>query len=145
MLFTYRRKVYGYECDIYGHLNNSNYLQILEAARSDALQEMEVPINKLIQMNLQIFVLRYELDFIKAVELEDEIEVRSSERELNRLRASWLQEIYNSRGELCLKAIMHCCFAREGKANRIPQELYNHFLKFLLPSEPAPKTWSAGE
>ncbi len=133
MVFTYQRKIYAYECDIYGHLNNSNYLQILEAARSDALAEMEMPISKLLELGIQIFVLRYELDFIKAVELEDVIEIKSEEREISRLRARWTQDIYNSRGELCLKAVMHCCFARGGKANRISTELYEHFLKFLLP------------
>ncbi|MDD2331198.1 MAG: acyl-CoA thioesterase [Candidatus Cloacimonetes bacterium] len=133
MLYTFHRKIYGYECDIYGHLNNSNYLQILEAARSDALTEMDMPISRLNSMGIQIFVLRYELDFIKAVELEDIIEVRSAEREISRLRARWTQDVYNSRGELCLSAVMHCCFARRGKANRISTELYQHFLKFLLP------------
>ncbi len=102
MLYTFHRKIYGYECDIYGHLNNSNYLQILEAARSDALTEMDMPISRLNSMGIQIFVLRYELDFIKAVELEDIIEVRSAEREISRLRARWTQDVYNSRGELCL-------------------------------------------
>jgi len=131
MFFRFHKKIYGYECDIYGHLNNSNYLQILEAARSEALTEMEIPIQFLREQGLQIFILRFELDYIKALQLEDTIEVRSYVRECNRLKATWDQEIFDSAGNLCFHALMTSVFARDGKAARIPVGLHQHFLKYL--------------
>ncbi len=131
MVFEYKKKIYGYECDIYGHLNNANYLQVLEAARSDALIEMELPISRLLEMGLQIFVIRFELDYIKAIELEEWVTVKSWVREMNRLRSTWLQEIYNAHGELCFKSVLVAVFARDGKAARISPEVYEHFKRYM--------------
>ncbi|MBM4403236.1 MAG: acyl-CoA thioesterase [Candidatus Cloacimonetes bacterium] len=131
MYFRFNKKIYGYECDVYGHLNNSNYLQLLESARSEALTEMEVPIRYLREQGIQIFILRFELDYIKALQLEDSIEVRSYVRECNRLKAIWDQEIYDSSGALCFRARMTSVFARDGKAARIPVDLQQHFLKYI--------------
>lgn len=131
MIFEYKKKIYGYECDIYGHLNNANYLQMLESARSEALIEMELPISKLLEMGLQIFVIRYELDYLKAIELEEWVNVRSYVREINRLKSTWIQEVYNSAGELCFRSLLIAVFARNGKAQRISPEMYQHFCKYM--------------
>jgi YbgC/YbaW family acyl-CoA thioester hydrolase len=131
MIFSYSKKIYGYECDIYGHLNNANYLMLLEAARSDALVEMDLPIAKLLTMGIQFFVLRYELDYLKALELEDTVSVKSWFYSTNRIKGLWKQEIYNSRGELCFVAHLTVVYAAEGKAKRLPPEISDYFLKFI--------------
>ena len=131
MIFNFQKKIYGYECDIYGHLNNAAYLQMLEAARSDALVEMDMPIAKLLQMNIQLFVLRYELDYLKAIELEDIVSVKSWFYETNRLKGFWQQEVYNSQGILCFRAKFTVVYASEGKAKRLPVDIYKHFDLFL--------------
>lgn len=131
MFFRFYKKIYGYECDIYGHLNNSNYLQLLEAARSEALTEMEVPIPYLLGQGIQIFILCSELDYIKALQLEDRVEVRSYIRDCNRLKTIWDQEIYDPGGDFCFRARITSVFARNGKAARIPVELHQHFLQYL--------------
>jgi len=131
MIFEFKKKIYGYECDIYGHMNNANYLMMLEAARSDALVEMEMPIAKLMELNIQLFVLRYELDYIKALELEDIITVKSWFYDVNRLKGFWRQEVYNSAGELCFVAKFTVVHASEGKAKRLPVDLYDHFHAYL--------------
>jgi YbgC/YbaW family acyl-CoA thioester hydrolase len=130
-MFSFKKRIYGYECDIYGHLNNANYLPILEAARSEAMQEMGMPILTMLDLGWHIYVLRFELDYIKAVQLEDIIEVRSVILETKRVRGSWRQEIYNSQGELCCSAIMHAVFAYHGKPARLPGEIQNVFEKFV--------------
>jgi len=45
MIANFRKRIYGYECDLYGHLHNTNYLNILEAARSEALVDVGMPVN----------------------------------------------------------------------------------------------------
>lgn len=131
MIFTFKKKIYGYECDIYAHMNNANYLTLLEAARSEALVEMDLPIAKLMQQGIQLFVLRYELDFLKALELEDRVSVNSWFYEMNRLKGLWKQEIRNSAGELCFVAQLTVVHAAEGKARRLPVELFKHLLQYI--------------
>lgn len=135
MIFTFKKKIYGYECDIYGHLNNANYLNLLEAARSEALVTMEMPIAKLQEMGVQFFVLRFELDYIRAVELEDVVTVKSWFYKTSRLKGFWKQEVYNSNAELCFSAKLTLVYAADGKAKRLSQELTDHFDKYLEPQE----------
>lgn len=131
MSFTFTKRIYGYECDIYGHLNNANYLPILEAARSEALQEMNVPIQKLLDMQWHLYVHRFELDYIKSIQLEDTITVKSKVLTLNKVKSTWQQEFYNSRGDLCFKALMTAVFAYQGKPARLIPEIYDVFAKYL--------------
>lgn len=135
MIFIYQKKIYGYECDIYGHMNNANYLQMLEAARSDALVEMQMPIAKLMQMGIQLFVLRYELDYLKALDLEEIVTVKSWFYDINRLKGFWRQEVYNQAGELCFKANFTVVHASEGRAKRLPPDIFEHFVQFLEKEE----------
>jgi len=131
MVFEYRKKIYGYECDIYGHMNNAAYLQMLEAARSDALVEMDMPIARLLKLDIQFFVLHYELDYLKALDLEETVLVKSWFYEANRLKGFWRQEAYNSSGDLCFTARFTVVYASGGKAKRLPMEIHEHFLKFI--------------
>ncbi|MDZ4182377.1 MAG: acyl-CoA thioesterase, partial [Candidatus Cloacimonadaceae bacterium] len=71
MIFEYQKRIFGYDCDVYGHLNNSSYLQLLEAARAEALITMDMSISRMRELDLQIFILRFELDYLKAIDLED--------------------------------------------------------------------------
>jgi thioesterase III len=131
MIFEYQKKIYGYECDIYGHMNNANYLMMLEAARSEALVQMDMPIAKLLQMKIQLLVLHYELDYIKALGLEETVTVKSWFYDVNRLKGFWRQEVYNAAGELCFTAGFTVVHASEGKAKRLPPELFEHFRQFV--------------
>lgn len=131
MSFSFKKRIYGYECDIYGHLNNANYLPILEAARSEALQEMGMPIQKLMDLQWHLYVYRFEIDYIKALLLEDIIEVRSMVLTLNKVKSTWQQEIYNSQGELCFRSVMTAVFAYQGKPARLIPEIYDVFARYL--------------
>jgi len=130
MIFEFRKRVYGYECDVYGHLNNANYLQILECARAEAMQQMGMSVSRLRQLELQVFVRSFELNYLRAIELEDVITVRSWFDEMNRVKGRWSQQIFDSQGELCFKARMLAVFASGGKAQRLPQDIYDLFLSF---------------
>jgi YbgC/YbaW family acyl-CoA thioester hydrolase len=131
MKFIFNKRIYGYECDIYGHLNNANYLPILEAARSEALQIIEMPIQKLIKLDWLMLVRHVEMEFIKSVQLEDIIEVRSTIAEMNKLRSTWHQEIYNSSGELCFTAKLGIVHVHDNRPARVPEKIFSHFLKFI--------------
>lgn len=127
MIKHFQQRIYGYECDIYGHLNNANYLHILESARSEAMQDIKMPIDKLMKLGWHVYVRRVEMDFIKAAVLDDIVEVRSTILELNRVRSHWLQEIYDSSGDLCFQVHIHVVHVRDGKPARVPDDIYSCF------------------
>ncbi len=131
MVFEFRKRIYGFECDIYGHLNNANYLQLLESARSEAMIEMGMSVARMRELDLQVFIRSFTLDYRLAVEHEDLITIKSWFDEMNRIKSYWGQQIYNSRGELCFEARMIGVFASGGKAQRLPQEVFEWFLAYL--------------
>lgn len=135
MVFVFRKRVYGYECDVYGHLNNANYLQILECARAEAMLEMGMSVSRMRELDLQVFIRSFGLDYLRAVDLEDVITVSSWFDQMNRVKGHWVQEIHNSAQELCFRADMVGVFASRGKAQRLPVEVFDLFRSF---AEPAP-------
>ena len=126
----YKRKIFGYECDIYGHLNNANYLHLYEEARADALEQMDMPIRKLNDMDYHIYITNIELTFKKGIPLEETITIKSSINEMNRVSAIWEQKIYNSKNELCNTALVKGVFVKNGKPVRLPKEIYKRFKKY---------------
>ena len=130
-MFDFKRKIYGYECDIYGHLNNSNYLQLLEAARAEALIAMELPVPKLLEYGIAIFVSRIEIDYIKPLEIEEVATVRTKTSTVTKVKGIWEQEIYNQDNVLCARALVIGVFTSQGKPVRIKEELYRTMLSFV--------------
>ena len=130
MIFEFRKRIYGFECDVYGHLNNANYLQILESARAEAMIGMGMSVSRMRELNLQVFIRSFELHYLKAIELEEIITVKSCFDEMNRLKGHWTQRIYNQAGELCFEARMIGVFASRGKAQRLPMEVFELFYSF---------------
>ncbi len=133
MVFEFRKRIYGFECDVYGHLNNANYLQLLESARAEAMIEMGMSVARMRELNLQVFIRGFNLDYRLAIEHEDLIAVKSWFDDMNRVKGHWVQRIYNSRGDLCFEARMIGVFASGGKAKRLPVDVFELFLSYLEP------------
>ncbi|HQC31996.1 MAG TPA: thioesterase family protein [Candidatus Cloacimonas sp.] len=131
MIFAFNKRIYGYECDIYGHLNNANYLQLLEAARSEALYEMNLAQSDLQKKGIQLFVHYGEISFIKAIDHDEVITVKTCFTEINRIKGKWHQEIYNATKEICFTADITIVFASEGKAKRLPVEVFEQLLRYI--------------
>lgn len=123
----YKRKIFGYECDIYGHLNNANYLHLYEEARADALEQMKMPVRKLSEIGYHIYLTEIELKFLKGLPLESTVIIKSFIQSSNRLQAAWKQEMYNEENELCNWAIVKGVFVKNGKPARLSKELFDFF------------------
>ncbi len=123
----YKRRIFGFECDIYGHLNNASYLHIYEEARSVALEEMDFSIKKLVELGIHIYLVNINLQFKKAVEFEDRITIKTTLGKHSRVKAIWIQKIHNSKNDLCNIAEVEGVFIKMGKPYRLPQELYKKF------------------
>lgn len=126
----YKRRIFGFDCDVYGHLNNAKYLQIYEEARADALEQMEMPIRKLRDLGISIYITSLEMKFKKGIPLEEMITVKSTVTKLNKAISVWEQRIFDEKDELCNIAIVKGAFVAGGKVSRLPDEIYEHFLKY---------------
>ncbi len=135
MAFSYKRHIFGYECDIYGHLNNANYLQILEEARSIALEEINFSLKRLIKLKIAIFVIDIHIKYLKQVDFAENITVKSYIKNPGRVRSSWYQEIYREDGQLCATAEIEGAFAKNSKATRLNKKLHQEMLTNLTSAE----------
>lgn len=126
---VYARKIYGYECDIYGHLNNANYLHIYEEARAELLEELGMSISAFKEHDINIYLTRIEVQFVKSISLEEIIKVHTDISKTTRLRSIWEQEIHNEEDELCNKAIVEGVFVSGGKPIRLPRPLFDQLKK----------------
>jgi len=131
MIHKYSRRVFGYECDIYGHLNNANYLHLYEEARSVFLEDVDMPVRKLMEMNIAIYITKVNIEFIKGILLESKVEIRSWIISGNRLRGLWQQEMYVDK-ELCSRITIEGVYAHEGKPRRLPKDVFAMFEKCMV-------------
>ncbi len=131
MSFVYKRKIFSYECDIYGHLNNANYLHVFEEARSEALDETGISISFLNSKGISIFVTESTIKYKKSLEKGEVYKVESKILKINRLRSTWSQQIFDSDGNLCCDFILEAVFVKGRKPGRIDNELLELFKKFI--------------
>ena len=123
MIFEYRRKIFGYECDIYGHLNNAVYQHLYEEARSDALERMELPLKVLNDEGIQIFLRKIEIDYLMGIPMGSEVLIKSRISEYNRVKSLWIQEIENREGDIMSRALVTGVFIKNGKPYRIEEQV----------------------
>ena len=130
MVHEYRRRVFGYECDIYGHLNNANYLHLYEEARSIFLEDVGLPVRKLQELGIAIYITKVEIDFIKGILLESEVVIKSWVVSGSRLRGLWQQEMYVD-DELCSRITIEGVYANNGKPRRLPRDIFEIFKRSI--------------
>jgi len=129
----FNRKIYGYECDVYGHLNNANYLHLYEEARSEALEDMGMSIGKLSEEGIHIYLTEINLTFKNGLTVGENVVIDTRMIKANRATSIWKQEIFNSAGKLCNIAIVRGVFIKSGKPFRISKKLFEDYKKFIQP------------
>lgn len=131
MEFIYLRKIIAYECDIYGHLNNANYLHIFEEARSDALEKMDMSIGKCLGLGLGFYLTSVEVNFKRGLKLDRVYTVKTGIASMDRLKSEWRQEIYDAENNLHTVGVFKVVFVLNGKPGRIKPETFSVFSQFL--------------
>ncbi len=122
-MFMHQRKIYGFECDIYGHLNNAAYQQIYEEARSEALDELGCSVADFKKLGIDLYLTRIELLFKKEIRLGSVITIKTMIKNSNRVRFTWQQKITDENGTLCNSAEISGAYVRNGKPTRITPDL----------------------
>lgn len=128
MLETYPRKIFSFECDIYGHLNNANYLHIFEEARSELLDAHNLNLFNLLKQNISIFVIDLSLKFHKSIEVGSVLRIHTKILNFGRVKAIWQQEIYLN-SELHTTLTLTTVFVKNRKLCRIPKDILDKLEK----------------
>ena len=68
-------KVRNYHCDSYGHVNNAQYLILLEEARTQFMEDLGCPLENYLEQGLYITVTEIHIKYRKPAVMGDRLEV----------------------------------------------------------------------
>lgn len=86
-------EVRSYELDSFGHVNHAVFLNYLEYARFDALEQAGFPYRALRQRGWGVYVVRVEVDYLKEARLGDVLRIRTRGEGPRRSSMVFAQEI----------------------------------------------------
>ena len=118
-------RIYFEDTDAQGLVYNSNYLKYLERGRTEFLRNMGYDQKELLKNGIIFVVKKVNLDFIKAAELDDIIEIKSKILEVKNVSFTFHQEIFDVENKKILDAIIKCgsLESKEKKPIKIPPKL----------------------
>lgn len=99
-------KVRDYECDIQGIVNNGVYMNYLEHARLEFLLEQGVDFAALAKQNINLVVIKAELEYKNSLTSGDNFWVALNMRKISKLKFAFDQTIYHAKDE---KLILNAC------------------------------------
>jgi len=91
--------------DFYGHLNNANYLVLLEEARWELITSGGYGMKTIQKLGQGPVILEVNLQFKKEIKARDVIEIQTSLVDYEGKVGHLKQEMVNQDGELCASAI----------------------------------------
>ncbi len=121
MIFTTDIKVRGYHIDFYHHVNNARYLEFLETARWNLL-EQEKWLSRLKEQNLGLVIVSITIDYRSPAHMGDVLEVRTEFKEAQAHKGLISQDIYQKgSGKLVAEAKVAYVILdlRTGKVGRL--------------------------
>ena len=133
--FIHKVKVYYEDTDAGGIVYYANYLNFLERARTEAINNIGLS-NKKIKENFNalIIVKSCNIQYKKSAYLEDELNIRSFIKSIT--RASFIMsQIITRKEDLITEAQVHLVFTNElGKPVKIPNIIYENFKPYFCDS-----------
>lgn len=131
-----KMRVRNYHIDSYGHVNNAQYLILLEEARTQFLERVGFPLEELSRQGLFIFINDIHIQFKKPAVLGDCLEIHNWFPEMKKVRVTWRQEIRRAgSGELVAAASVSGGFVKDGKVIPIPEPVFRVMQGYYLPME----------
>jgi len=91
----FKKKVWGFHCDVYQHVNNARYLEFLEEARWECINPIKDSA-AFKTKNWITIVARIEIAYKQPIILQDEIEIHTWIGETGRKSMTFFQHIYKN-------------------------------------------------
>ena len=117
-------KIRGYHTDLYQHVNNARYLEFLEEARWQLVEEY-LDLKDFISSGLSFFVVNINISYRSPAKVNDVISIKTGLHKISSKSVIWRQEIINaSTGRLCIQADVTFVIADDsGKAITLTGEI----------------------
>ena len=117
-------KIRGYHTDSYQHVNNARYLEFLEEARWQIVEEF-MEITDFIQNKLSFFVVNINISYRSPAKVNDVILIKTGLHKISSKSAVFRQEIINTAtGKICIQADITFVVAdKTGKAIALKGEI----------------------
>ena len=133
--FVHKVKVYYEDTDAGGVVYYANYLNFLERARTEAINNIGLS-NKKIKENFGtlIIVKSCNIDYKKSAHLEDELNIRSFVKSITKTSFSMMQ-IISREQDIIAEAKVHLVFVNNlGKPVKIPDIIFENFKPYFCNS-----------
>jgi acyl-CoA thioester hydrolase len=130
--FTHKVKVYYEDTDAGGVVYYANYLNFLERARTEAINELGLS-NKKIKEDFDAFIIvkSCNIEYKKSAYLEDELYIRSFVKKITKTSFSMMQ-IITKKNEVITEALIHLVFVNSsGKPTKLPDLIYENFKPYF--------------
>ena len=133
--FIYKVKVYYEDTDAGGIVYYANYLNFLERARTEAINNIGLS-NKKIKENFNAFIVvrSCNIQYKKSAYLEDELSIRSFVKDIKKTSFSMMQ-IITRKDEVITEALIKLVFINNfGKPTKMPHIIYENFKPYFCDS-----------
>lgn len=129
-------KVRNYHIDSYRHVNNAQYLILLEEARTQFMDNLNCPLEDFIRQGLYITVTEINIKYRKPAVLGDHLEVFIWFPVRKRAQVKFRQEIrLAGSGELIATATVTCACLKNGRPTAMPPEFLQITEPFYIAEE----------
>ncbi|WP_321492640.1 acyl-CoA thioesterase [uncultured Desulfobacter sp.] len=117
-------KIRGYHTDLYQHVNNARYLEFLEEARWQLLEEY-VDLDSFMERGFLFFVVNINISYKSQARVNDVIRIRSGVGKIGNKSAVIRQQIVNqATGRICVDAdVTFVVSDLKGKSLKLEGEL----------------------
>jgi acyl-CoA thioester hydrolase len=123
MMHVAELKTRSYECDSYGHINNATYLNYLECARIEFLDDLPISYRELRRRGVGFVVTRICIDYRLQVGSGETLRIETRSIKKDRIRVVFQQNIYRGDELVAEAQVTWACINEQGRPIRIPPEL----------------------
>jgi acyl-CoA thioester hydrolase len=132
-------KVRYYECDLYGHVNNTNYLRYIQEAAFEASAAVGFGVDRYAGMQRSWHIHATDMEYLRPLKYGDTVEVKTWVADFRKVTSRRMYELRaQETGELVARAATDWAFidTTTGKPAVIPQEFATAFFPEGVPSDP---------
>ncbi len=130
-------RVRSYELDSFGHVNNATFLNYLEAARGDYLEQMGLSFNDFAKWQSYPVIVRHEIEYKAPALYGDELSIEAIIDKVGRSSMRFVYDVYKQNRQLLAKAVTTLVFVgKEGSPISIPAPFKKELDRFLAAESP---------